>query len=436
MNWSRGRRAARSALPDGSIDVGLGLVVLGGSSYAFLALASHRLAPASYSGLSVLYVLVYTVGPGLFLPLELELGRGLAHRLAQGDGGGPLLRRAAALGAALLGGVLVVAAIASPWMISRLFNGSESLYAALLVSSVGLYVAYTSRGVLAGMGRFRTYGHQLAWEGLVRMAICVALVVGSVHAAGAYGIALAVAPLAAVAVTGPRRTSIDTTGPPSEWSELSGALGWLLAGSVLSQVLVNSSVVIAKVLSGHRDPAAAGLLLDELVVARLPLFLFAAVQVVLLPRLATLVGLGDRTGLVRTTRAMAVGVGLLGVAATVIYWAVGPPVLAHVFHTPSRIDRTTLLELAAASGLVMVTTVLSQALLALRGYTAAMLGWGAGVAGLVLVVALGTSVVTRVVGGYLVGTVAATIVTFALYLRALPSIGDPATPATSESVPA
>ena len=38
-------------------------------------------------------------GPGLFLPLEQEVGRALAHRRAQGIGGGPLVHRAARLGA-------------------------------------------------------------------------------------------------------------------------------------------------------------------------------------------------------------------------------------------------------------------------------------------------------------------------------------------------
>ena len=70
----------RLPLPAGVVGVGGGLVVLGVCSYAFLALAGRALSPADFATLSVLWALVYTVGPGLFLPLEQEVARALADR--------------------------------------------------------------------------------------------------------------------------------------------------------------------------------------------------------------------------------------------------------------------------------------------------------------------------------------------------------------------
>ena len=51
-----------------------------------------------YSAVFGLWVIVFTLAPGLFQPLEQEVGRALAHRRAQGIGGGPLVKRAATLG--------------------------------------------------------------------------------------------------------------------------------------------------------------------------------------------------------------------------------------------------------------------------------------------------------------------------------------------------
>ena len=118
-------------MPSGTVAVGAGLIVLGVSSYLFLALAARSLSTEAFSTLSVLWVAVYTVGPGLFFPLEQEVARAIADRLANGVGGAPVFKRAATLGLGLVAVLLVVCAAASPALLSNLFDNSAGMLAEL-----------------------------------------------------------------------------------------------------------------------------------------------------------------------------------------------------------------------------------------------------------------------------------------------------------------
>lgn len=268
----------RSLVPAGASGVGGGLVLLGASSYVFLTLSAHLLKPEQFAALSVLYTLVYTVGPGLFLPLEQELGRALAHRTARGDGGGPVTRRAAALSCGLVVVLLVAGGAAWPTLTRRLFDGSSSLQAALLVALLALWLAHLTRGGLAGLGRFHAYGRQLAVEGLSRAGICVVLALAAVHDVSWYGWLLPAGLGLSVLATGGHTGAMLEPGPPAGWGELSQALFLLLGGSLLSQILVNAGPVVAKVMATRAESAEAGRLLAGLVLTRVPLFLFAAVR--------------------------------------------------------------------------------------------------------------------------------------------------------------
>src|SRR3989442_14259057 len=85
-------------LPEGTLAVGAGLIVSGVTSYGFLAISARALGPERYAPLGVLWALTYVVCPGVFLPLEQEVGRALSSRRAKGLGGGPLIHRAALAG--------------------------------------------------------------------------------------------------------------------------------------------------------------------------------------------------------------------------------------------------------------------------------------------------------------------------------------------------
>src|SRR5580765_1518093 len=162
--------AVRRVLPRGTLQVAAGLAVLGAASYVYLSLAARTLSPQRFGEISVLYSLVYTAGPGAFLPIEQELARGLADRRARGQGGGPLVRLATLLSGTYAAALLALVFATGPLTVPRLFDGSWALLGCLALAVIGLWAIYLSRGVLAGAARFSVYGGQLALEGGTRMA--------------------------------------------------------------------------------------------------------------------------------------------------------------------------------------------------------------------------------------------------------------------------
>ena len=201
---------------------------------------------AGYSAVFGLWVIVFTLTPGFFQPLEQEVGRALAHRRAQGIGGAPLVKRAATLGGILaLLAIMGSIAAASP-ITSRVFHHESILFWSLLIGIVAYYATYIVRGTLAGNGRFGAYGTMLAAEGIVRLVATIALLVIGSRAPGAFALALVLPPIAAIAIVTarPERTC-SYPGPVAPYSELSSAIGYLILGSVLCQALSYSSYITA-----------------------------------------------------------------------------------------------------------------------------------------------------------------------------------------------
>lgn len=411
-------RNALSALPRGALTVGGGLMVLGASSYGFLFVAARAMTPEAFAGLSVLYVLVFTVGPGIFLPFEQEIARALADRRARGQGSGPLLHRAVSLGSVMLGVLFVGVLAGSVPMTHRLFDGSWLLLVGLLIGLVGLCAAYLTRGVFAGTSLFGTYGVQLAVEGGFRFAACVVLAVAGVRAVGPYGLVLAGAFAVSVLATVRPLPAAVTPGPDARWDELTGAIGWLILGSLLSQVLVNIGPIAVKLLAGPGEKQAAGQLLAGLVLARLPLFLFAAVQAALLPRLAAQLG-AERLDLFTSgLRRLLVAVLVLVAAVTALMAAVGPGILHLFFGSRFHLGRTDLVELTVATGLFIAANVLGNGLLALQRFALAAAGWAVGVGVMFGILAAPASLYGRVEHSFVLGAAASTVVFGVLLLLA------------------
>lgn len=412
-----GGRRLVAALPSGALGVGAGLVLLGASSYVFLTLAARYVSPSKFAALSVLYTLVYTVGPGLFLPVEQELGRAIAHRREQQDGGGPVVRRAAALSLGFVVALVITAAAAWRPLTSRLFDGSNQLMAALLAAVVALWLAHVTRGALAGIGRFGAYGGQLGVEGVTRAGLCVVFALTTVHHADWYGWLLPAGLLLSVLATAHYTGELLAPGTAASWTELSQALVLLLAGSLLSQVLVNAAPVMAKLIAGANESAAAGQLLAGLVLTRVPLFLFAAVQAALLPTLAAALSRGEREAFLHGLRRLTLGLAGLGGLGVVGAAAIGPELMRLLFGAGYALSRPTLVALAAASGLFMLAAVFTQSLVALQRYAAATGAWAIGVAVFAATVAPQRSLPARVSDAFLAG--AATASAASLMLLAL-----------------
>src|SRR3954462_9143749 len=117
------RSKVSEALPEGTLEVGTGLIISGITTYAYLTLAKAALGTAAYGPLGVLWAVIFTAGPGFFLPIEQEVSRALAARRSRREGSGPLLRRAATLGGVLLLVLIVVGLLTGQLLVNHLFSG-------------------------------------------------------------------------------------------------------------------------------------------------------------------------------------------------------------------------------------------------------------------------------------------------------------------------
>lgn len=400
----------RNPLPEGTLSVGAGLVLSGITTYVFLVLAARALDPELYAPLGLLWTAVFLLGPGLFLPLEQEVSRALAERGAQGLGGGPVIRRAGALALALLGLLLVAMAALAPVLLDKLFDDQLLLLVGLGLGLVGIAAGHLARGACSGQGRFRPYSVFLGADGVVRLLICIALVVAGVDTPGPYGLAVGVAPCLAVVIALARERDLLRDGPDASWREVSGALLALLVGSILSFTLINGSPLAIDLLGTEAEQADAGRFLNGLIIARVPLFLFQAVQASLLPRLSSLAGGGRLDEFREGLRRLLLVTAAIGAAATAGAFAIGPFVVRTLFGADYELDHRTLGLLALGCGLYMLASALSQAVIALGGHQLVAASWAVGVLGFVLASAFAADeLFLRVELGLLIGSAAAVL---------------------------
>jgi O-antigen/teichoic acid export membrane protein len=370
------RTSSGNPLPEGTLPVGAGLLVQGLGAYVFLVICARALGPERYSALTVLWTLVFFAAPGFLFPIEQEVSRAVSARRALGMGGGPVIKRAAILGGGLAAALMAVSVAAGSPILEHLFDHQKLLLVALVVALPAYAAIHLSRGALSGSGRFVAYGGVLALEGIVRVVAAIALALAGVHSAGAFGLLVALGPAVAVALVLARQRHLLDPGPQAPWSELSEALGWLLLGAVLAQAFVNASVPLVKVLAPEGQSEIAGQFQAGLIISRVPLFLFQAVQAALLPKLAGLAAKGQLTDFRTGLRRLVIVVVVVGVAATLGAWAVGPFALRTLFGAKfNQLGHADLGYLALGGAAFMLSTALSQALIALKGYARVALGW-------------------------------------------------------------
>jgi len=403
------RLRARNPLPSGTTTVGVGLILNGVMAFVFLGLTARLLGAEGFAPLGVLWASVYIVGPGFFLPLEQEVARGLANRWARGIGTGSLVRQAGTIGGGLVILLLVLTAAASVWLLTHLFSDNVLILVAFALSLPAYALAHLVRGELAGLGRFRGYAVYFGAENTVRVILAVILAVVGVRVAGPYGVALAVAPFVAVWLALRGEKDMASDGPDAPWDELSSALGSLLAASVCAAFLVNAGTLAVEVLASDSEEHEAGVFLVGLTIARVPLFLYQAVQASLLPHLAALAGAGRYTEFRERLGRLLVAVGAIGVIGTVVAFAIGPPLIRLLFGPDFDLSRRDLALLAAGSASIMLATALGQSLIALSSQRRVAIGWFLGVVGFVGFVAAGDDLFLRVEAGILGGSLIAAV---------------------------
>lgn len=411
----------RLPLPEGTLPVGVGLLIAGISSYAFFKIGAKALGDDGFKPISSLWFATFFLAPGFFIPIEQELGRALADRRGQGVGGQPIVRRVVPLAGALAAMVTLIILIASGQITDRFFEGDWVVTAALVVGFLAYLPGHLARGICSGHGRFVSYGIVMGADGAVRIIGCTILWAAGVTNTGAYAFTVALAPLVGVAIVLLRRDLGADPGPPAPWSEVTPNLGWLLLGSVFAAGLVNAGPIVVDLLAEKGAAEKVTWFGKGVLLGRIPLFLFQAVQAALLPRLAGLAGRGELTEFRQGFRKLLLAVtavGIIGVSGAAL---LGPFLLKRVFQ--ADLSTRTITLLAIGSAIYMVALTFAQAVIALQGHALVATGWFLGMVTFGLVTWLSShDLFLRVELGLVASSVVAAAV-FAAALRVRLAVG-------------
>lgn len=386
----------------------MGLAISGVATYVFFGIASRSLDPAAYSALSVLWGLMFAVGNGIMQPLEQEVARAVSHRLANGVGPGPVIRRAISIGLGFAAAVCALALVTHALVLDKWLDDDGTLTIAFVVGLLGFCVGHLARGTLSSHRRFRSYAAFFSIDGVARVALAALLAVVGLTTAGAFGLVLAITPFLGVGGSMARQRGLLADGPPASWSELTKALGWLLVGTVSLSLLIQGGTIAVGILATPDQEAAAGVFLNGLQTARIPLFLFQAVLASLLPKLSHLAGTGAFDGFVVALRRLVGVILAAGVVTTVLAAVLGPTFIAIVFGSTTTLTSRDLALLAAAFILIMAAICVDQALIALSAHSRMAVGWLVSLVVFVVVTAVaGPDLYLRVELGLLAGALVA-----------------------------
>lgn len=410
----RSSPALRRGLPilKGLGSVGSGVIGAGVLTYLFLSLAGRVLGPEGFTPVSTLWALVFIVGPGLFLPLQQELGRVLAaQREHEGGGGGTAVRRTARLTAGVALAIVVITVAAGPWLTDALFSGSWAMLWCFEGAIVAYAAAYLIRGVLSGRGEFGDFGQMVVLESLARLVVGGVLALVGIRTAPAFGAAIAFAPLlSSVLITRFGRTLRMPAGHDVTWGEISRALGWLTLGSVFAQFVANAGPLAVQVLQGPGQQAQAGRFLSALLIARVTLYLFQAVQATIVPNLAELATQGKDDAMRQAIRRITLVCLALVVASGVGALLLGPWVVHLMFGDGFEIGARTMCSLAATSSVYVLAAALNGASIAGGLHRLSGLTWVFGGLAFMVGIMLSDDLFQRVEIGYAAGSVTAAVI--------------------------
>ena len=366
-------KTSRIPLPEGTVPVGIGLFVSGFTSYAFFKIGQLALGKEDFKPIVALWFTTFALVPGFFMPVEQELGRAIAHRRALGQGGRPVVQRMLPLTIGLATILIVAIAASSSWLTSDMFDGHWVVTLSLVLTICFYAPMHMARGIASGSGRFAAYGTVMAVDGLVRIIACVLLWQFGVTNVGAYALAVAVSPIIAAGVVFVRGETKTEDGPPATYAEITPNLGWLLLGTIMAAALVNAGPLGVDFLANASDAEKVTAFGNGVLLSRVPLFLFQAVQAALLPRLARLAAKGDLEEFRHGFSLLLKVVTAVAVLGTVGSFLLGPPILTMVYE--GGLDRRTLTLLALASGMYMLALAVSQGVIALQGHKFVAAGW-------------------------------------------------------------
>ena len=363
----------QGAIPEGTISIGIGLLIAGVTIYIFFKIGQQALGQEAFKPLVSLWFVMFAVAPGFFLPVEQELSRAIAHRRALGQGTAPVIRKVALLCAVIVACLLALILVLSPVINDNLFDGQTIITVSLAIAIVSYGLLYFTKGLSSGLGKFPAYGFIVGSDGAIRVIACTILLVAGITQLSAYSIIIVITPIIGVMIVYLAGQLHSDPGPPAAWSEITENLVWLLGGSIFAAALVNAGPITVDLLGDKSDAIRVTQFGNAVLLTRVPLFLFQAVQAALLPRLTRLAARGDldefKVGFRRLV-ILVIGVGIIGIIGAFLC---GPFFLDLVYG--GGIDRRTLTLLALASAIYMMALAIAQAVIALRGHRHVALGW-------------------------------------------------------------
>ena len=363
----------RSTIPEGTLSIGIGLLVAGVTIYIFFKIGQQALGQEKFKPLVSLWFVMFAIAPGFFLPIEQELSRAVAHRRALNQGVGPVVKKVALLCVVTVVFLLALILLLSPMINDNLFEGNVIITVSLAIAIVTYGALYFTKGLSSGLGKFSAYGFIVGADGAIRVLACTALLLLGVTQLSAYSLIIVITPIIGVMIVLLAGQLKTESGPPATWSEITENLVWLLGGSIFAAALVNAGPLTVDILGDSQDAIRVTQFGNAVLLTRVPLFLFQAVQAALLPRLTRLAARGNlvefKIGFRRLV-VLVIGVGVFGTIGAFLF---GPFFLDLVYG--GGIDRSTLTLLALASAIYMMALAIAQAVIALRGHRLVALGW-------------------------------------------------------------
>jgi O-antigen/teichoic acid export membrane protein len=421
---SRVRRTGAAAQVAGS-QIGLAL-----SNYLVLVIAARHLDTAGFAALTSYYLLINTVGRGLFAAVELEATRAVADAVARGHDTGPAVRTARNDTLRLLVVALVLSAVAGPLLLGQALGSSALAIGMLAAGAVTMAASYLLRGPLAGRRRYGLYAATFWIEALVGLAVAAVFVVVDVRGIGSWVAILALAPIVSALVLARPATRVPAAPEAVPGAAVAvpaaarGGVFWSAALLLAGQGVWNLAAVF--VTSRLADtPAIAAGFVTVAVILRAPVLLFPAVQAILLPSFTAMLGDGDHSGVRTIVRRLGLvlaggGVVWLVLSVFVVPWA------ARLLFGATVVPPAWVLLVLAASTVVGAAAQIGQTrLVAERRPAAVAVAWIAGLALLVVVAFLAAPPVAAAA----IGQLAAAVAVFVLLAVAARRTPDPgATP--------
>jgi O-antigen/teichoic acid export membrane protein len=146
-------------------------------------------------------------------------------------------------------------------------------------------------------------------------------------------------------------------------------------------------------LSEESEKAEVKKIFNGVIVARVPLFLFQAVQAAMLPKLSALAGSHRFHEFRSSLKNLLQAVSVIGVTGALGGFVLGPFVVKVAFNV--ELGHVDVGLLAASTGFFIVAMSLAQALIALEGQGRVALGWLTGLVVFLVVTALGNDLLLR-----------------------------------------